>query len=324
MESCLPCVYCQLLGSAEPTLIALSSPSWRQRKAECALRYWELLVSSAGCGSVRQKCDNGSELQNNLFLNILWTFMSFLCVPNYVHQVSLPFWVIVLQDLDVSLEEQLSLVALVSLTVTRTPWSPRPQVALLLELFHLHLGLGQRIPVAHPHHVLHWPLLFHIEINTPCRRLMRTKRKRKKTPKIITNKKNHADKTSCPLLFFLFHDFQKEAAHGEWFVLSWNSPTFMLQEENSNLEMNQSSGQLFWVLKMSVVKEKGRKKKKGKGRGKKEEEKRKRKRRKRKRRKLKPYLKSVFQWEQNLRKTRQPSYCLRFFIWFIRNHRIYS
>lgn len=35
--------------------------------------------------------------------------MSFLCVPNHVHQVSLPFWVIVLRDVDVGLEEQHSL-----------------------------------------------------------------------------------------------------------------------------------------------------------------------------------------------------------------------
>lgn len=33
---------------------------------------------------------------------------------------------------------------------------------------------------------------------------------------------------------------------------------------------------------------------------------------KKKERKLEQYLKSVFQWEQNLRKTCQPSFCLRF------------
>lgn len=41
MESCLPSVHCQLLGGAEIALIALSSPSWRQRRdREQALRYW--------------------------------------------------------------------------------------------------------------------------------------------------------------------------------------------------------------------------------------------------------------------------------------------
>lgn len=103
---CLVCITSCWQVQSQHLLHCLAPPESREQ-AECALRSWEPLGPSGG--SLTQKCHNGSEPQNNLLLNILWAFMSFLCVPNHVHQVSLPFWVIVLRDLDVSLEEQLSL-----------------------------------------------------------------------------------------------------------------------------------------------------------------------------------------------------------------------
>lgn len=189
MESCLVCIASCWEVQTQLLLHCLAPPGGRE-EAECALRYWESLGSSAGCGSLRQKSNSASVPQSNLFLNIFWTFLSFFCVPNHVHQVSLPFWVIAVQDLDDSLEEKLSQLISASLAVICTLWSPRPQVALLLGLPHFHLGLGQRIPAVHPHHVLHRPLLFHTEIKHTVQVTVRTKRKRKKIPKPINEKKN--------------------------------------------------------------------------------------------------------------------------------------
>lgn len=89
-------------------------------------------------------------------------------------------------------------VASVSLAATCIPWSSRAQVALLLQLPHLHLGLGQRIPMARPHHVLHWPLLFHIEMKHIVQVTHENKNKKKKKPKPITNNKKMQQEILAP------------------------------------------------------------------------------------------------------------------------------
>lgn len=62
------------------------------------------------------------------------------------------------------------------LDVTRAPSTLWPLVAPLLVLPRLHPGLGQRIPAAYLHRMLHWPLWFHIEIE----KIVRMNHERKK------------------------------------------------------------------------------------------------------------------------------------------------
>ena len=81
--------------------------------------------------------------------------------------------------------------------VTCTLSALKPQVALLLVLPRLHLGLGQRTPAACPHHSLCWSLSFHIEIEQTVQ--VTHGRERQKNQ----NNNKLAVSNSCPLLSFL-------------------------------------------------------------------------------------------------------------------------
>lgn len=193
--------------------------------------------------------------------------MSFICVPNHVHWVSLSFWVIVLQDVDAGLEEQHSLGTSFGFpgcdSCPDTPKAPGgPADAATSSLWALP---EDRSSTSTPCAAL---VTFVSHSNWEnCGWLMR-----KKTNKTTTNCSYYF----FPSPFLPLNYFQKQAktekaqptldgnpaaagsvtsaAHGVWLVLSQASPTFTLQGENNNLKICQSNWHLFWALKTSAVK----------------------------------------------------------------------